>query len=156
MISFPLIQPFRCSLVSSTTGILKSRISKEDAMKSATRIILVVLFTAALSQGALAQQNPAGAPPGPADQGGSGKTLTPEQFQERKARVLKMIEERMTMLNKAKACAEAAQTAEELQKCRPERPMGMGPGGMRRAGPGMQGGGPRNQQAPMPPADQPQ
>jgi hypothetical protein len=125
---------------------------REDTMKLATRFILAVLFALALSQVAQAQQG-SGSGPGPGGQEWAGKSATPEQFKDKKARVLKMIEERRTKLDQAKTCVEAAQTDEDLQKCRPERPMGMGPGGMRRGG-GMQGGGMRGQQQPMPPADQ--
>ncbi len=117
-----------------------------------SRFIVAILFLLAFSQAALAQQGP-----GPLAQTG-GKSATPEEFQGKKDRILKMIEERRAHLDKAKACVEAAKTDEDLVKCRPEHPMGMGPGGMRRGGgmgmqggPGMQGGGPRGQ---MPPADQ--
>ncbi len=112
------------------------------------RALVAVLFTLVLSQIAIAQQGP-----GPLAQGG-GKSATPEEFQTKKERILKMIEERRAHLDKAKACVDAAKTDEDLVKCRPEHPMGMGPGGMRHGGmggPGMQGGGPRGQ---MPPADQ--
>ncbi len=114
-----------------------------------TRIILAALLTLALSQIALAQQGPGG---GPGPLAPSGKSATPEEFKDKKARVLKMIEERRAHLDKAKACVEAAKTDEDLDKCRPERPMGMGPG-MRRGGPGgpgMQRGGQKTQ---SPPAD---
>ncbi len=123
-----------------------------------TRFIIVALFLLAFSQAALAQQGP-----GPSAQG-TGKSATPEEFKDKKDRILKMIEERRAHLEKAKACVEAAKTDDDLLKCRPERPMGMGPGGMRRGGlssmqgggPGMQGGGPREQMRPTPPADQQQ
>ncbi len=115
-----------------------------------TRSILAVLFTLALSQLAFAQQGPGGGP-GPLGQAG-GKSATPEEFKAKKDRILKMIEERRAHLDKAKACVEAAKTDEDLQKCRPERPMGMGPG-MR--GPGGMQGGQRGQVPPMPPANQP-
>ena len=119
------------------------------------RLVVAVLFTLVLSQVALAQQGP-----GPMAQG-TGKSATPEEFKDKKDRILKMIEERWAHLDKAKACVEAAKTDDDLLKCRPERPMGMGPGGMRHGGygnmqgggPGMQGGGSRGQ---MPPADQQQ
>jgi hypothetical protein len=122
------------------------------------RFIIAALFMLALSQVALAQQGP-----GPLAQG-TGKSATPEEFKDKKDRILKMIEERRAHLDKAKACVEAAKTDDELLKCRPERPMGMGPGNMRHGGPGgmqgggpgMQGGGPRGQMPQMPPADQQQ
>ncbi len=118
-----------------------------------SRIIIAALFTLVLSQVAFAQQGPGGGPLAPS---GTGKSATPEDFKDKKARILKMIEERRAHLDKAKACVDAAKNDEDLAKCRPERPMGMGPGGMRRGpgmmrgeGPGMQGG-PRG----APPADQ--
>jgi primosomal protein N'' len=98
-------------------------------------MVVVVLFLAALSQVVLAQQGPAGGP-GPAMHEMMGKEITPEQFPEVKARVLKMIDERKTRLDKEKACVEAATNGAELKKCRPERPMGEG-GGMQ-GGPGQQ------------------
>jgi len=121
-----------------------------------TRFIIAALFLLAFSQAALAQQGP-----GPLAQG-TGKSATPEEFKDKKDRILKMIEERRAHLDTAKACIEAAKTDDELLKCRPERPMGMGPGGMRRGGhvgmqgggPGMQGGVQGGQTSPAPPADQ--
>ncbi len=120
----------------------------------ASRIVIAVLCVLAFSQAALAQQGPGG---GPMAQAGTGKSATPEEFKDKQARILKMIEERRAHLDKAKACVEAAKTDEDLQKCRPERPMGKGPGGMHHGGQGMQGdGGPRGQWHQMPPADQQQ
>lgn len=102
--------------------------------KAIAGMVVVALFLAALSQGVLAQQGPGGGP-GPAMREMTGKEITPEQFPEVKARVLKMIDERRTRLDQEKACVEASKNDAELRKCRPERPMG--PGG------GMQGGGMR-------------
>src|SRR5512135_1139475 len=121
-----------------------------------SHFIAAVLFLLAFSQAALAQQGP-----GPLAQG-TGKSATPEEFKDKKDRILKMIEERRAHLDKAKTCVEAAKTDDDLLKCRPERPMGTGPGGMRRGGPGsmqgggpgMQGGGQRGQMTPTPPAGQ--
>jgi hypothetical protein len=98
-------------------------------MRVILRFAIVVLFLAGISQVALAQQGPGG----PAAPGGTGKTVTPEQFQERKARILKMIDERRAKLDQAKTCIEAATNNDELRKCRPE---GMGPNGKRHGGPG--------------------
>ena len=120
------------------------------------RFALAVLFALALSQLALAQQGPGPMAP-------QGKSATPEEFKDRKARILKMMEERRAHLDKAKACVEAAKTDDDLEKCRPERPTGMGPGGMgpggmgrgmQGGGPGMQRGGQGGQRPPMPPANQ--
>jgi hypothetical protein len=98
-------------------------------------MVVVVLFLAALSQAVPAQQGPAGGQ-GPAMREGMGKEITPEQFNETKARVLKMIDERRTRLDQEKTCVEASTNGAELKKCRPERPMG--PGGGMHGGPGQQ------------------
>lgn len=105
--------------------------------KAVASMVVVVLFLAALSQAVLAQQGPAGGPGGPAMHEMMGKEITPEQFPEVKAKVLKMIDERRTRLDKEKACVEAATNGAELKKCRPERPMG-GLGGGMQGGPGQQ------------------
>jgi hypothetical protein len=107
-------------------------------MRVILRFAIVVFLLAGISQVALAQQS-TGSPAAP---GGTGKTVTPEQFQERKARILKMIEERRAKLDQAKTCIEAATNNEELRKCRPEPPEGMGPGGKHHDGPGKQHMGP--------------
>ncbi len=114
------------------------------------RYALAVLLALSLAQVAAAQQGPGPMAP-------QGKSATPEKFEDRKARILKMLEERRAHIDKAKACVEAAKSNDDLEKCRPERPMGMGPGGMHRGGmqgrgAGMMRGG--GQQSPMPPADQ--
>ncbi|MEK6744367.1 MAG: hypothetical protein AABZ15_12185 [Nitrospirota bacterium] len=103
--------------------------------------IIVVLFLAALSQAVLAQQGPGGGP-GPAMREGMGKEITPEQFPEVKARILKMLDERRLRIDQEKACVEASKNGEELKKCRPERPGG-----------GMQGG-PGQQRPPRPAGEQ--
>lgn len=107
-------------------------------MRVILRFAIVVLLLAGTSQVALAQQGPGG----PAAPGTTGKTVTPEQFQEIKARILKMIEQRRAKLDEAKTCIEAATNNDELRKCRPERPERMGPGGRRYGGPGRQHMGP--------------
>lgn len=103
--------------------------------KAVAPMIVIALSLAAVSQGVFAQQVPAGSP-GLAMCEGMGKEMTPEQFNETKARVLKMIDERRTRLDKEKACVEAATNGAELKKCRPER--SMGPGGGMQGGPGQQ------------------
>jgi hypothetical protein len=105
-------------------------------MKVIMGLVIAALFFTGGASYAPAQQG--GGP------GGGGKGGTPESFQERKARVLKMIDERKTKLDQAKACVEAATNNEDMRKCRPERPEGMGPGRMHRGGPGNQNGGPGN------------
>ena len=82
-----------------------------------------MLFLAAISSNTFAQQQP-GNGPGPDDQKMMGREITPENFSEMKTRMLTMIEKRRTWLDTEKACVEAAKSADELKKCRPERPMG--------------------------------
>lgn len=108
-------------------------------MKTLFGFVVTVLFLATLSSTTLAQQPGTG--PGPGDQKMMGREITPENFAEVKTRILTMIEKRRTMLDTEKTCVEAAKAAEELKKCRPERPMG-GMGG------GMHGNGPARQQGP--------
>ena len=105
-------------------------------MRALIWMVLAVLMISAVSLSASAQQNPGG--PGPMMQSGEKRELTPEQFNDMKARALKMIEERRTRLEQEKTCVEAATTMEELRKCRPERPIGPGGGGFR--------GGPQEEQ----------
>jgi hypothetical protein len=108
-------------------------------MRTLYSLAVAVLFLAAISSYTFAQQQP-GSGPGPGDQKMMGKEITPENFTEVKARMLTMIEKRRTWLDTEKACVEAAKSADELKKCRPERPMG---GGMHHNGPGrQQGSGP--------------
>ncbi len=94
--------------------------------------LVVVIFLSALSQVGFAQQGPG---PGP------GKAFAPENFNETKARVLRMIEERRERLDQEKACVEASKNTEELKKCRPEPRMGRG---------GMNQQGPREQRETLP------
>jgi len=105
-------------------------------MRTLFSLAVAVLFLAAFSSNTLAQQPGSG--PGPNDQKMMGREITPENFNEIRSRMLTMIEKRKTMLDTEKTCVEAAKNAEELKKCRPERPMGMG--GMRQNGPGQQQG----------------
>jgi hypothetical protein len=123
-------------------------------MRTVLSFVFAVLLVAALSQAAFAQGAPEGGPgmgPGPGMQQGAGKEIPPEQFNQMKANVLKMIEERRVKLDQAKACVQAAKNAEELRKCRPERPM-MGPGGRG----GQFQGGPDQGRPPMEPMEKPQ
>ena len=113
-------------------------------MKTLFSFIVAALFLTAISQHAFAEQVP-GSNPGPAVQGGKPA----ETFNDRKSRILTMLEDRKVRLEKEKACVEAAKNSDDLMKCRPERPMGMGPGGM------PQGGRPGQQQPPMPPVERP-
>lgn len=96
-------------------------------MKTLFSFLVAALFLTALSQHAFAQQSL-----------GTGTGGMPtETFAERKARILTLFEERQKRLTTEKACVEAAQSSDDLVKCRPERPMGMGPG-MGQGRPGQQ------------------
>jgi hypothetical protein len=98
------------------------------------RSIMALLVVSALAQAALAQQG------GPGSGAGPGTSFAPENFQEQKARILQMLDQRRSNFDKEKTCVEAAQNREDLQKCRPERPGGgMGPGPMRSGQGGSQG-----------------
>jgi hypothetical protein len=104
-------------------------------------MVVVVLFLAALSQVVRAQQVPQGGQ-GPAMHEMMGKEITPEQFPEVKAKVLKMLDERRARIDQEKACVQAATNGAELKKCRPERPMGGMQGGGMHRGPGQRPSGP--------------
>ncbi len=92
-------------------------------MRTLTLVVLAVLVVlSAVSLPASAQQDIGR--PGPMMQSGEKREFTPEQFNDMKARALKMIEERKTRLDQEKSCVETATNMEELRKCRPERPMG--------------------------------
>jgi hypothetical protein len=106
-------------------------------MRTLFSLAVALLFLTAFSSNTFAQQQP-GSGPGPNDQRMMGREITPENFNEMKTHMLTMIEKRKSMLDTEKTCVEAAKNAEELKKCRPERPMGMG--GMRQNGPGRQQG----------------
>lgn len=107
-------------------------------MKTLFRLAVALLFLAVFSPNTFAQQQP-GSNPGPDDRPMMGREITPENFSEMRSHMLTMIEKRRTMLDTEKTCVEASKNADELKKCRPERPMGMG-GGMRQNGPGRQQG----------------
>ncbi|MDA8101154.1 MAG: hypothetical protein M0042_16165 [Nitrospiraceae bacterium] len=102
-------------------------------MRKVTGITAVVLVLAFGAFAAWAEQGPASGT-GPAMQGAGGNR---ETFSERKARILKLFDERKTRLEQEKACVDAAQNDEDLMKCRPQRPMRGGEGGPdgRRGGP---------------------
>ena len=98
-------------------------------MKTLFSIAVAILFLTVFSPNTFAEPQP-GSGPGPNDQKMMGREITPENFAEMKTRILTMIEKRQTMLNTEKTCVEASKTADELKKCRPERPMGgRGPNG---------------------------
>ncbi len=101
---------------------------------------LAAVFAYSLPSSAAAVDNPP--PPRQTDQ-----SLAPEKFPELKARILQRIEERLKRTQEEKACVEAAQSNEDLQKCRPERPNLPRQGG----GPGGQMPGPKGQMPPQQP-----
>jgi len=86
-------------------------------------MLVVVLALAAGAYTAHAQQGQAGGP-GPGMREGSAKQMTPEEFPDAKARVLKMLDERKARIAQERACVEKATSHEALKKCRPEPPMG--------------------------------
>ena len=75
-------------------------------MKKLVVIFLAVIFTLGLSILAYSQ-NPQAAKP-------QGKM----SIEQRKARIISSIDERITTLQELKACVSAAQTHEDLRKCR--------------------------------------
>jgi len=101
-------------------------------MKTLFSFVVAALFLTALSQHAVAQQDPVSA----ASTTVQGRPA--ETFSERKTRILAILEDRKMRLDKEKACVEAATSSDDLAKCRPARPMGMGPGGMSQGRPGQQ------------------
>jgi len=93
---------------------------------------------------------PSGGPQGPGGPGGGRDN--PQQFQQRKAEVLKRIGEHQAELQKVQSCVEAANDGQALRACMPRRPDGGRPGGFRPGGMqqggsqggSMPGGGPMN------------
>jgi hypothetical protein len=68
----------------------------------------------------------------PPSHGMGAKNITPENFNEARAGILQKIEERLKRLNEEKTCVQAASNADELKKCRPQRPEGPGHKGMQK------------------------
>lgn len=93
--------------------------------ESLSAIVLVFLFLAPAIP-AFAQANAPGTAPG-------------ANFEQRKARVLKNLDERISRLEQAKACIQAATGFEALRACREKFAPPQGPGGGQR-GPGRRGG----------------
>jgi hypothetical protein len=123
-------------------------------MRTVLSFVFAVLLVATVSQVSFAQGPPEGGPgmgPGPGMHQGAGKEITPEQFNQMKSNMLKMIDERKARLDQEKACVQAAKNAEELRKCKPERPM-MRPGGRGGKFPG----GPGQERPPMEPMEKSQ
>jgi hypothetical protein len=118
-------------------------------MRAVAFVVMVALVLAAAGASlVLAQQGQMGGPMG--GQGaapGMGRGMqqqevTPEQFPELKARVLKMLDDRKARLEQERACVEKATNDAEMKKCRPEPPMGgqqRGPVPPRPPQPGEQG-----------------
>lgn len=97
-------------------------------MRSLLVVFCAVLLLTVTAPLAFGQMMPGGGAPMFHER--DAKELTPEQFSEMKARMLKMLDERKARLEQEKACVDAAKNADELRKCRPEPPMGpMGQGG---------------------------
>lgn len=103
-------------------------------MRSMLIVLGLALLLPAAAPLAFGQMMPGGGGGGPMMQEQNAKELTPEQFSEMKAMILKRLEERRARMEQEKKCVEASTSAEELRKCRPEPPMGMSPGGQSRGG----------------------
>jgi len=68
----------------------------------------------------------------PPSHGMGMKNITPENFNEVKSNILQKIDERLNRLNEEKACVQASSNADELKKCRPQRPDVPGRKGMQK------------------------
>lgn len=102
-------------------------------MKRAMVLVMVFIFTlvllSAFAKVSFSEMRGEQMPP---SHGMGTKNITSENFNEVKSAMLLRIEERMKRLNEEKACVEAAGNADELIKCRPQRPEGPGQKGMQR------------------------
>jgi hypothetical protein len=108
-----------------------------EFMKQIVWYGMALVFLAAWAAAAMAQQYPGnGQGPGPMMQGDQERTLSPEQFAERKTRVLQLLEERRQRIEQEKACVEASKDIEAMRKCRPEPQRSMGRGGYMPGGQG--------------------
>jgi hypothetical protein len=98
-------------------------------MRKATVFIFTAVLLFAFSEVSFSEMRAEGMPPSP---GLGPKEITSENFNETKADILLRIEERLKRLNQEKACVQAASSADELKKCRPQRPEGPGRKGMQK------------------------
>ena len=80
------------------------------------QLLMALALTAAMSTAAIAEEHKA-PPPAP----GQEKNMSAENFQERKAKMLKHMSERMAEMQKKQACVQAANDPEALRGCFPNR-----------------------------------
>ncbi|MCE5195308.1 MAG: hypothetical protein LLF28_07685 [Nitrospiraceae bacterium] len=82
-------------------------------MRKLTALLIAIIFVFGISVAVFAQM------PGQGQKGPSGaKTKAGLTFEDRKANFLSIIDERIKILQDAKACVTAAKTPTEMQKCR--------------------------------------
>lgn len=98
-------------------------------MRKAMVLIFTVVLLSAVAKVSFSEMRGENMPP---SHGMGAKNITPENFNEAKAGILQKIEERLNKLNEEKACVQAASNADELKKCRPQRPEGLGHKGMQK------------------------
>ena len=98
-------------------------------MKRAMVFIFTVVLLSAFAKVSFSEMRAENMPP---SHGMGAKNITPENFNEVKSGVLQKIEERLKRLNEEKACVQAASSADELKKCRPQRPEGPDQKGMQK------------------------
>jgi hypothetical protein len=98
-------------------------------MKRAMVFIFTVVLLSAFAKVSFSEMRAENMPP---SHGIGAKNITPENFNEVKSGILQKIEERLKRLNEEKACVQAASSADELKKCRPQRPEGPGHRGMQK------------------------
>lgn len=116
------IKPFVDTTVQSVV------LYKKEGKKMRLKFFICFALVAFIALGFSLVSAQAGPTPGPVpDQGQkTEKQMTPEQFAAMKNKILNMLEVRRTKIEEAKVCVTAATTPEELRKCRPEHPIGMG------------------------------
>ena len=98
-------------------------------MKKAMVFIFTVVLLSAFAKVSFSEMRGENMPP---SHGMGAKNITSENFSEAKAGILQKIEERLKRLNEEKVCVQAAGNADELKKCRPQRPEGPGHRGMQK------------------------
>ena len=90
----------------------------KNTIITATALMIFIVFT-----GVSFSQTPPEGKPGLT---AGDREMPPQNFDERKAWILKRIDDRMKKTQAEKACVEAAKNIDDLNKCRPARPEGPG------------------------------
>lgn len=98
-------------------------------MRKAMVFIFTIVLLSAFAKVSFSEMRGENMPPA---HGMGMKNVTPENFPEVKSSILQKIEERLNRLNEEKACVQAAGNADELKKCRPQRPEVPGRKGMQK------------------------